>query len=309
MALLKVEDFDSNYRDSFGGDDIKGHDVYTEGTEEKIGTVDDILVDEHSGEFRYIVVALSGGIGGRKVLLPVGRSRINLNTDRVYASISKEQADNLPELEEETAVDYDYEERVRGVYRAPATASSVSPVTVPEPSAPVDAAYSAPITDAVAEQASLPTYNRDSYTYQQEPSLYQMNDTDHQTLRLYEERLIANKHRTKTGEVAVGKRVETETARVSVPIEKERVIIDRVTPHDAGTVVSPGAVNFREGEVARVEIYEETPEIHKEAVVREEVRIRKEVEQNTVEAQETLRKEQLDVNVDGRPIVDSSDRI
>lgn len=36
MALLKVLDFDPNYLDTFGGDDIKGRDVYTQGTEEKM---------------------------------------------------------------------------------------------------------------------------------------------------------------------------------------------------------------------------------------------------------------------------------
>ena len=46
-------------------------------------------------------------------------------------------------------------------------------------------------------------------------------------LKLYQERLVADKHREKTGEVTVGKRVETETARVSVPIEKERVVVER----------------------------------------------------------------------------------
>jgi len=37
-------------------------------------------------------------------------------------------------------------------------------------------------------------------------------------------------------EVAIGV-VETETARVSVPLEKERVVIERVTPADAGRAV------------------------------------------------------------------------
>jgi len=56
--------------------------------------------------------------------------------------------------------------------------------------------------------------------------------------------------------------------------------------------------------VAQIEIYEETPDIHKEAVLREEV-IRKEVEQDTVEAQETIC-EELDVDTQGRPIVDKN---
>jgi uncharacterized protein (TIGR02271 family) len=60
-----------------------------------------------------------------------------------------------------------------------------------------------------------------------------MNQQDHQNLKLYEERLVANKSRVKTGEVSVGKHVETETARVAVPVEKERVIIERTTPEQA----------------------------------------------------------------------------
>jgi stress response protein YsnF len=58
--------------------------------------------------------------------------------------------------------------------------------------------------------------DRHLYTYEHEPSLYQMNEQEHQTLDCYEERLVANKRRRQTGEVAIGKRIETETARVSV---------------------------------------------------------------------------------------------
>jgi uncharacterized protein (TIGR02271 family) len=281
MALLKLDDFDPNYRETFEGDDVKGLGVYTEG-DEKIGTVSDVLVDEN-GHFRYLVVDLGFWIFGKKVLLPIGRSRIDYNADRVYAiGMTREQAENLPEYSDRMTVDYDYEERVRGVYRT-------RPV---EASAPVDTT------------ADYSTYNRDTYNYEREPNLFGLNDRNHQTFRLYEERLIANKNRYKAGEVAVGKRIETETARVSVPIEKERVVIERVTPAEAGTPVNPGEVAFQEGEVARVELYEETPDIHKEAFVREEVRVKKVVDRDTVETQETIRREELDVNTDGNPMVD-----
>jgi uncharacterized protein (TIGR02271 family) len=123
-----------------------------------------------------------------------------------------------------------------------------------------------------------------------------MNQQDHQNLKLYEERLVANKSRVKTGEVSVGKHVETETARVAVPVEKERVIIERTTPEQAGRTVSPAEADFREGEVTRMGVYEESPDIQKEAVLREEVKIKKVVEQDTVEAEGTVRREELDVN-------------
>jgi uncharacterized protein (TIGR02271 family) len=296
MALHKVSDFDPDYRDTFQGNDIKGMGVYVQGTDEKIGSVNDILVDDE-GNFRYLVVDLGFWIFGKKVLLPVGRTRIDHTADRVYAvGMNREQAENLPEFDDRMTVDYDYEENVRNVYRPSAALESSAPL---ESSA---ALGTTPGAAAYETTTSTPVYDRNTYNYTQDAVLYNTNEQDHQTLRLYEERLIANKQRRKTGEVAVGKHVETETARVAVPIEKERVVIERVTPADAGQAVNPREAAFAEGEVARVEIYEETPDIRKEAFVREEVRVKKVVDQETVEAKETIRREELDVNAPGLPI-------
>ncbi len=175
-----------------------------------------------------------------------------------------------------------------------------------EASAPLDTptAYKAPTTGAIPAAATNVNYAHDTYTYEQEPHLYEMNDPDQQTLKLYEERLVATKNRRKAEQVTIGKSVETETVRARVPIETERVVIERVTPKDAGTPVSPAQAAFREGEVANIQIYEETPDIRKEVVVGEEVRIRKEVQQDTVEAQETLRREKLDINTQDPSNVD-----
>jgi uncharacterized protein (TIGR02271 family) len=115
-------------------------------------------------------------------------------------------------------------------------------------------------------------------------------------------RLIANKHRVKTGEVTIGKHVETETVQVAVPVEKERVIVERNTPTEAERVVSYNEAAFKNKEVVRMDIYEETPEIQKQAVVKEEVRVKKVVEQDTVEAQEEVRREELDVNLNNDEI-------
>lgn len=121
---------------------------------------------------------------------------------------------------------------------------------------------------------------------------------DDDKIRLYEERLMVNKQRAKTGEVAIGKRVETETAKVAVPIEKERIVVER-TDVTGNTVVTPGTANFAGGEVARMDVYEESADIAKQAFVREEVSVRKEVTQENVEATETVRREELDVETDG----------
>jgi uncharacterized protein (TIGR02271 family) len=281
MALQKLEEFYPNYREEiFAGDDIKGFDVYAGDSDEKVGSVYDALVDE-TGRFRYLVVDTGIWIFGKKVLLPIGSARFDYGAHRVYATglRSKAQAEQLPAYNELEPIDYDSEERVRGVYRSEKTTPAAS---------------------------SAASYDRSNYSYDMDKQLYETNEQNHQTLKLYEERLVANKSRQKTGEVAVGKRVESETARASVPIEKERVVIERVTPAEAGRVVSVGDADFQAGEVARMEVYEETADIHKEAYVREEVNVRKEVMRDTVDAEETLRREEIDIKTDGTPVVDKN---
>lgn len=299
MVLYKLEEFDSNYQDAFGGNDIKNYDVYSDIDNDKIGTVKNIMVDE-TGRFRYLVVDTGFWIFGKQVLLPVGRSQIDSRDRRVYAvGLTKEQAQNLPEFSENLDIDRDYEERVAGVYSAQTmgTATQLGTATASMP-------YVAPETTMPSTETDYVKRDRD--IYQQKPDLFEMSDRDHQTLRLYEERLVANKQRQKTGEVSIGKHVETQTQNVAVPVEKEQVVIERKTPENAGQPVSPGEADFRDQQVARMDVYEEKPEIHKEAVLREEVNIRKEVERDTVNASEQIRREELDVDSQGRPIVDKN---
>lgn len=121
--------------------------------------------------------------------------------------------------------------------------------------------------------------------------------SDVEKIKLYEERLTVNKHRDKTGEVAIGKRVETETQSVSVPVERERLVIER-TQVTTGNAVAAGTANFGDG-VVNVDLYEETATIDKQAFVREEVRVRKEVETETFTGSETIRREELKVDAEG----------
>ncbi|WP_309743227.1 DUF2382 domain-containing protein, partial [Chamaesiphon sp. OTE_20_metabat_361] len=127
------------------------------------------------------------------------------------------------------------------------------------------------------------------------------------SFKLYQERLVASKTRQKTGNAVINKRVETETAQASVPVEKERIVIERM-PATGTTAVAPGEATFQAGEVSRVDVYEEVPEFHKEAFVREEVRINKVVEKETATTQEQVRREELDVNVDGHPTISDGKR-
>lgn len=276
MYLMKIKDFNSNYKQEiFGGEDVVGFDVYTDINNEKVGTIHDILVDE-SGRLRYIVIDTGWWIFGKKVLLPTGRCRIDYANHNLYASgLTKDQVEHLPDYDDQTRVDYEYEERVRSSYRPAATAGT---------------ATSQPRT-------------KDSYNYDQDSSLYQTPTEDRDRIRLYEERLVAAKQRQKTGEVTVGKTVTSETEQIQVPVEKEQVIVERRTPSDAGRVVANAEGAFQEGEVMRMDVYEETADVRKETVLREEVSVKKEVKQDTVTAEGTVRREELEVDSNGEPVV------
>lgn len=273
MALVKIADYYPDYKDKvFGGEDVIGYSIYND-RDEKLGDVHDILLDD-DGRFRYFVVDMGFWIFGKRVLLPVGRTRMDFNRHRVYAlGMTQQQAEALPDYHEDTSIDHQYEENVRNVYRP-----------------------------TVAAQTTPPAYTPESYQYDYDKELYETREADHSNLKLYEERLVANKDRFKSGEVAIGKRVETESARVAVPIEKERVIIERTSPSSVEPV-APGTAAFQSGEVTRMEVYEETANVQKEAFVREEVNIRKEVEHETVSSEEQIRREELEVDVDGNPVI------
>ncbi|MEB3308904.1 MAG: DUF2382 domain-containing protein [Snowella sp.] len=277
MYLMKIKDFNPNYKQEiFGGEDVVGFDAYTDVNNEKIGTIHDILVDE-SGRLRYIVIDTGWWIFGKKVLLPTGYCRIDYANHHLYASgLTKEQVEDLPNYDDQTRVDYEYEERVRSTYRPAATAGTTT-----------------------ASQSRT----KDSYHYDQEPSLYHPPTEDRDRIRLYEERLVAAKQRQKTGEVTVGKNVVSETEQVQVPVEKEQVIVERRTPRDAGRAVTNAEGAFQEGEVMRMDVYEENADVRKETVLREEVSVKKEVKQDTVTAEGTVRREELEVDSNGEPVV------
>jgi uncharacterized protein (TIGR02271 family) len=305
MALYRIKDFDPDYRNHFEEHDIKGLDLYS--NNEKIGSVDDVLVDDE-GQFRYLIINTGIWILGKKVLFPIGQARIDYNDRRVYAdNLTKAQVESLPEFTDDMTVDYDHEEQVRGVYRSSLpNVQQDAPASYGVGYAGADSAPNTLNTSPILDlEAGYAGYDRDTYTYDKEPDLYALNDQNHPNLKLYEERLVTSKSRRKAGDAVISKRVETETAHASVSVDKERVVIERV-PASSEAVVTPGEANFQSGEVSRMEVYEEVPEFHKEAFVREEVRVSKVVDQETATAEEKLRREELDVDIDGHPVVQNN---
>lgn len=117
MALVKITDFDPSYPNTVGDKDLINYSVYSDVTNEKIGTIEDILVDEDNGHFRYFVVDIGYWIFGKKILLSVEYCQIKFDIQQVYAQeMTKEQAENLPEFNSSLRIDREYEDQVSAIY-------------------------------------------------------------------------------------------------------------------------------------------------------------------------------------------------
>lgn len=125
------------------------------------------------------------------------------------------------------------------------------------------------------------------------------------TLELLEERLTVNKDRIVAGLVKVGKHVVTEDRNIDVELEEEHAHIERTNvnrPTDRRIGDDAGNNSIE------VELEAERARVGKETYVTEEVNVGKTVERHTETINETIQREELDVDREGN-IVDREGNI
>lgn len=105
-----------------------------------------------------------------------------------------------------------------------------------------------------------------------------------------EEEVHVGKRQVQSGEAVVGKHVETEHVRQSVPVTKEKVHVER-RPIDSGRASVIGSAD----DEIRVPLMEEEPVVEKRAVAKEELIISKERVQEQAPVDTEVRKERFDV--------------
>jgi len=292
MALYKIKDIYANPAEKyFDGHDITSFSVYAseDGEQTKVGSVKDLLLDE-SGRFRYFAVDTGLWVFGKTVLLPVGYIKVDYDNERLYATrLTKEQVENLPEYSDDMVVDEPYEETVYNTYSG-SQRSAVNQKPVDVEVGTNDPTSSHQYSDTAIGTATAATAGQSRYA--RSPETYNLPKDDDR-IRLYEERLIAAKRREKMGDVTIGKSVETSTEQVSVPVQTEKVIIEVSKP--TSTVAAAGATNFKDTEVAKMELHQDVASARKDVQLRETVKVSKEVEQETKTFKEKVRREELDV--------------
>jgi uncharacterized protein (TIGR02271 family) len=123
---------------------------------------------------------------------------------------------------------------------------------------------------------------------------YQGETTDEDELRVQrtEEELRAGTREREAGGVQVRKRVRTDRERMEVPTRREEVHVDRVPVEGEASEAEIG------DEEIRVPLTEEEAVVEKRPVAKEEVRIRKDVVEDTEVVEEDVRREEVNIDDD-----------
>jgi len=234
---------------------------------EKVGTVRDALVEPETGRIRYFLVDVGGWFSSKEVLVPVGYGRVD-DSGVYFDSLTKDQVRDMSEYrmgEAYTTDMMDTDERVlRGVQDVDTTT------------------YRERVTSGV-----------DTGVEEYRQRAYQTPDR----LQLLEERLVVNKDRFKAGSVQIGKRVETRQETVSVPLQREEVVIERHAVDTSRPV--DGAVLGAASQTMTVDLEAERANVSKQAYVTEEVSVGKRAVTETQQVTETVGREVLEVNQSG----------
>ena len=139
-------------------------------------------------------------------------------------------------------------------------------------------------------------YGLQSASTTEEPGAYEAyqgtRTTDEDELRVQrtEEELKAGTREREAGALNVRKRVRTDREQIEVPTRHEEVSVERV-PVEGGTATE---AQIGDDEVS-IPVTEEEVVVEKRPVAKEEVRIRKDVVEDTEVVEEDVRREEIDV--------------
>ena len=240
---------------------MRGTAVYSSDGD-KIGSIEEIFVDEDTGEPEWIGLG-TGFFGTKRVVVPA--TGANILEDRVTVPYSKDQVKDTPEIDSEE-ISRETEGRLYAHYGL-GYSERRSRTGLPEgaPSAgPEDEALEADVASGTGEG----------------------------TVTRSEEELRVGKRGVEAGRARLRKWVETEPVETDVELERERVRVER-EPIDRP--VSGATIGEEEIEVP---VHAEEAVVEKRAVAKERIGLEKDVETDRETVSDEVRKERVEVEGD-----------
>ena len=251
------------YRFTAMEDRFAGYEVY-DPAGEKIGKVDDLFVDE-TDQPEYIGVKM-GFLGTRSTLIPW---EVVSSTDdegrAITIATDKDKTKNGPTFDDDREITPEFEREVHFYYG---------------------------LEYATEDRGSYGYYYGETETTTTTDASVDagtVNDEDELRVKRSEEELTAGTREREAGALRVRKRVRTDRESVEVPTRHEEVSVERVPASGEASEAEIG-----DDEVV-VPVTEEEVVVGKRPVVKEEVRIRKDVVEDTETVEEDVRREEIEV--------------
>jgi uncharacterized protein (TIGR02271 family) len=267
-----------------------GYEVYDQ-SGSKIGKVDDLFVDE-SDQPEYVGVK-TGFLGTSSTLIPWEAVSSTDDEGRaITVATDKETAKNGPTFDDDREITPEFESEVYSYYGLSRSSGSESSGSY--------GSYYSDDTDAGTVGPGMSMGDTESGEFREhaltDEGINQsrgddLEDEDELRVQRTEEELRAGTREREAGSVSVRKRVRTDRERLEVPTRHEEVSVERV-PVSEGTA---SEAQIGEDEV-RVPVTEEEVVVEKRPVAKEEVRIRKDVVEDTEVVEEDVRREEIDVD-------------
>jgi uncharacterized protein (TIGR02271 family) len=272
-------------------DRYAGYEVYDRDGD-KIGKVDDLFLDEND-QPEYIGVKM-GFLGTRSTLIPWEVARVDEGGHRIEVSIDKAAAKEGPAFDDDEEITPEYEERVRSYYGLGAVQGAADGGHY--------GGYYGEETDLESGErypgVARGDIDRERDEFREHDPVAEgtrerggdLDDEDELRVQRTEEELRAGTREREAGSLNVRKRVRTDREQVSVPKRREEVHVERVPVGDQ----EASEVEIGEDEIS-VPVTEEEVVTEKRPVVKEEIRLRKDVAHDEEVVEEDVRKEEVDV--------------
>ncbi len=277
-------------------EDYAGYTVH-DNNGEKIGKVDDIFLDEND-QPEYFGVKM-GFLGTRSTLIPADIANIDRERGFVEVSQPKQKVKDGPAFDDDSEITPEYENEVRSYYGLGSVqqgseqrggygdyyADEERQDREREDSGKVGPGMREGDTDSGEFRGHSADNEGVNQTHGSD-----LEDEDELRVQRSEEELTAGTREREAGRMNVRKRVRTEREQMRVPTRREEVNVERVPVNDREA--APGEIG--EDEVS-IPVVEDEVVVGKRAVVKEEIRVRKDVVNEDQVVEEDVRKEEVDI--------------
>ena len=271
-------------------DRFAGYEVY-DSSGEKIGKVDDLFVDEND-QPEYIGVKM-GFLGTSSTLIPWEAVSSTDDEGRAITVVTdKDTAKNGPAFDDDREITPEFEQQVYSYYGLSRSSGS-------ESRGSYGSYYSEESTDAGTVGPGMSMGDTETGEFREHELTDEgvnqsrgddLEDEDELRVQRSEEELRAGTREREAGALNVRKRVVSERQQIEVPTRHEEVTVDRVPIEGEASEAEIG------DDEVRVPVTEEEVVVEKRPVAKEEVRIRKDVVEDTEVVEEDVRREEVDVD-------------